>query len=172
MQLSWLEQLICNQQVVGSSPSIGSQFFKIMGRYSSGQRGQTVNLLFLTSQVRILLSPLKYLSESSSVGRASAFQAECRRFEPGLSLKFFCRCSSGVERFLGKEEVTSSNLVIGSSITPLFFHYHLISRMFQGFYVFFSLLFTLELILIQQNLLSLQLVQLHFQSFLVTLIKL
>ena len=25
--------------------------------------------------------------ESSSVGRASAFQAECRRFEPGLSLK-------------------------------------------------------------------------------------
>jgi hypothetical protein len=26
------------------------------------------------------------------------------------------RCSSGVERFLGKEEVTSSNLVIGSLI--------------------------------------------------------
>jgi hypothetical protein len=24
--------------------------------------------------------------ESSSVGRASAFQAECRQFEPGLSL--------------------------------------------------------------------------------------
>ena len=29
---------------------------------------------------------------------------------------FYCRCSSGVERFLGKEEVTSSNLVIGSLI--------------------------------------------------------
>ena len=28
-----------------------------MVSYSSGQRGQTVNLLFLTSQVRILLSP-------------------------------------------------------------------------------------------------------------------
>jgi hypothetical protein len=28
-------------------------------------------------------------SESSSVGRASAFQAECRRFEPGLSLFFY-----------------------------------------------------------------------------------
>ena len=26
-----------------------------------------------------------------------------------------CRYSSGVERFLGKEEVTSSNLVIGST---------------------------------------------------------
>ena len=54
--------------------------------------------------------------ESSSVGRASAFQAECRQFEPGLSLFFYnCRCSSGVERFLGKEEVSSSNLDIGSS---------------------------------------------------------
>ena len=29
-----------------------------------------------------------YLSGSSSVGRASAFQAECRRFEPGLPLNF------------------------------------------------------------------------------------
>ena len=27
----------------------------------------------------------------------------------------FCRCSSGVERFLGKEEVTGSNPVIGST---------------------------------------------------------
>ena len=72
---------------MGSSPSIGSLFFKISGRYSSGQRGQPVKLLFLTSQVRILLSP-PYLSGSSSVGRASAFQAECRRFEPGLPLNF------------------------------------------------------------------------------------
>ena len=31
------------------------------------------------------------------------------------SLFTYRRCSSGVERFLGKEEVTSSNLVIGSS---------------------------------------------------------
>ena len=31
-----------------------------LGRYSSGQRGQTVNLLFLTSQVRILLSPQRF----------------------------------------------------------------------------------------------------------------
>src|SRR5690625_4692291 len=53
--LSWLEQLICNQQVVGSSPSIGSSFLKYIeikflfeGGYSSGQRGQTVNLLVFT----------------------------------------------------------------------------------------------------------------------------
>ncbi len=30
-------------------------------------------------------------------------------------LDVLSRCSSGVERFLGKEEVTSSNLVIGST---------------------------------------------------------
>ena len=51
---------------MGSSPSIGSKNVliklhfgeDISGRYSSGQRGQTVNLLVLPSQVRILLSPL------------------------------------------------------------------------------------------------------------------
>ena len=36
-----VEQLICNQQVGGSSPSTSSN----MGGFPSGQRGQTVNLL-------------------------------------------------------------------------------------------------------------------------------
>ena len=48
------EQLICNQQVIGSSPIIG-----FMGGFPSGQRGQTVNLLSTTSKVRILLRPFK-----------------------------------------------------------------------------------------------------------------
>lgn len=39
-----VEQLICNQPVGGSSPSIGSES-RSKGRYPSGQRGQTVNLL-------------------------------------------------------------------------------------------------------------------------------
>ena len=47
------EQLICNQQVIGSSPIIG-----FMDGFPSGQRGQTVNLLSTTSKVRILLHPL------------------------------------------------------------------------------------------------------------------
>ena len=47
------EQLICNQQVIGSSPIIG-----FMGRFPSGQRGQTVNLLQIASVVRIHLCPL------------------------------------------------------------------------------------------------------------------
>ncbi len=38
-----------------------------------------------------------------------------------LSLVFRskCQCSSGVEHFLGKEEVTGSNPVIGSKTTPI-----------------------------------------------------
>ena len=43
------EQLICNQQVDGSTPFTSSN----MGDFPSGQRGQTVNLLSLTSVVRI-----------------------------------------------------------------------------------------------------------------------
>ena len=74
--------------------------------------------------VRIHLLPLKareaskpiglFLSGSSSVGRASAFQAEGRGFEPRLPLQLR-QCSSGVERFLGKEEVASSILATGSA---------------------------------------------------------
>ena len=48
-----VEQLICNQQVVGSSPIASSS----MGGYPSGQRDQTVNLTATPSKVRILLSP-------------------------------------------------------------------------------------------------------------------
>ena len=57
-----VEQLICNQQVRGSSPFIGFSFWKNISKnldgFPSGQRGQTVNLLSTTSKVRILLHPL------------------------------------------------------------------------------------------------------------------
>ena len=51
------EQLICNQQVIGSSPIIG---YIHKGGFPSGQRGQTVNLLRIASEVRILLRPIAY----------------------------------------------------------------------------------------------------------------
>ena len=53
------EQLICNQQVIGSSPIIGFVVIKyyILDGFPSGQRGQTVNLLATPSKVRILLHP-------------------------------------------------------------------------------------------------------------------
>ena len=57
------EQLICNQQVIGSSPIIGFLIVYIvyMGRFPSGQRGQTVNLLQIASVVRIHLCPLSLI---------------------------------------------------------------------------------------------------------------
>ena len=51
-----VEQLICNQQVAGSSPIASS---KTEG-FPSGQRGQTVNLLAQPSEVRILPPPPAY----------------------------------------------------------------------------------------------------------------
>ena len=48
--------------------------------------GQTVNLLTSSSVVRIHLLPRKFLSGSSSVDRALAFQAKGREFEPRLPL--------------------------------------------------------------------------------------
>ena len=77
-----VEQLICNQQVGGSSPStsstVGTGFVESrfsarregsftakkrefnMGDFPSGQRGQTVNLLSVTSVVRIHHPPPTY----------------------------------------------------------------------------------------------------------------
>ena len=56
------EQLICNQQVTGSSPVVGSTGFVLqvnhLGGFPSGQRGQTVNLLSPTSVVRIHHHPV------------------------------------------------------------------------------------------------------------------
>ena len=50
------EQLICNQQVAGSSPITSSIAYSMEG-FPSGQREQTVNLPSQTSMVRIHLPP-------------------------------------------------------------------------------------------------------------------
>ena len=83
-----------------------------MGKYQSGQMGQTVNLLSFDFGGSNPSLPTKNCG-SSSVDRALAFQAEGRGFESRFPLKC-CRCSSVVERFLGKDEVTGSSPVIGS----------------------------------------------------------
>ena len=76
--------------------------------------GQTVNLLVYTFGGSNPSSPTKKtICGSSSVGRALAFQAKGREFEPRLPLQI-CPCRSGVEHFLGKEEVAGSNPAIGS----------------------------------------------------------
>ena len=125
--------MICNLGVVGSNPTRGSRKEIVTqamtqawqsterrlsktGEYQSGQMGQTVNLLVYTFGGSNPSSPtINFLQcGSSSVDRASAFQAEGREFEPRLPLKYFRLCSSGVEHFLGKEQVAGSNPAIGS----------------------------------------------------------
>ncbi len=61
------------------------------------------------------------LSGSSSVGGASAFQAEGRGFEPRLPLQkevsrtvWRAHVAQLAERVLGKDEVSSSILLVGS----------------------------------------------------------
>ena len=61
------EQLICNQQVIGSSPIIG-----FMDGFPSGQRGQTVNLLAPPSKVRILLHPFGIDTIQNFISRGGA----------------------------------------------------------------------------------------------------
>ena len=64
------EQLICNQQVAGSSPIVGStHLFNIMERFPSGQREQTVNLLAPPSMVRIHPSPPMPLAFANGICR-------------------------------------------------------------------------------------------------------
>ena len=66
------EQLICNQQVIGSSPIVGStSFIGIMDGFPSGQRGQTVNLLATLSVVRIHLHPF---CRSGGTGRRTGLK--------------------------------------------------------------------------------------------------
>ena len=78
---------------------------RFSGRFPSGQRDQTVNLTAQPSEVRILPSPPKdnrpdgedrrfgLRGGNSSVGRASAFQAEGRGFEPRFPLQDDSRLS-------------------------------------------------------------------------------
>ena len=73
--------MICNLGVVGSNPTRGSE----KGEYQSGQMGQTVNLLVYTFGGSNPSSPTTRCG-SSSVGRALAFQAKGREFEPRLPL--------------------------------------------------------------------------------------
>ena len=133
---SRVEQLICNQQVGGSIPLIGSSAYRIIvlcrathpwwfsrGRFPSGQRGQTVNLLAQPSEVRILPSPSWctwcYEAGIAQLARAPAFQAGGRGFESRFPLLcstyLWAHVAQEVEHFLGKEEVIGSSPIVGSA---------------------------------------------------------
>ena len=110
-----VEHLPCKQEVAGSSPIVSS---KNMQGCPSGQREQTVNLpayAFEGSNP----SPCTNFRGNNSIGRVSAFQAECRGFEPRFPLHL-AAIAQLVEHVLGKDEVTSS-ILVGSSKYCLFF---------------------------------------------------
>src|SRR5436309_8139698 len=140
-----VEQLICNQQVKGSSPFVSSlpkrkrnqqtpraatrgvccqrMFRGARGAVGcpSGQREQTVNLPRLALR-RFESFPHHFVARGrSSVGRASAFQAEGHGFEPRRPLcTKNARVAQSVERVLGKDEVTGSIPVASSGDGVLF----------------------------------------------------
>ena len=144
MQLSWLEQLICNQQVVGSSPSIGSYFGEILKR-STRTDCKSVGYAFVGSNPALPTKPI--------AGVAQLVERQPSKLNVAGSNPVFrsnCRCSSGVERFLGKEKVSSSNLDIGSlkvsklqNTTSNSTQYHGLSTGYFAKYLLLVLLFFL-----------------------------
>jgi hypothetical protein len=123
-----VEQLICNQQVGGSTPFTSSKVERdgliIRGGLPEWLKGAGCKPAGLTStEVRILHPPpfidntrrvFHIIGGNSSVGRASAFQAEGRGFDPRFPLHIEARVAQSVEHFHGKEGVSSSILLVGS----------------------------------------------------------
>ena len=136
---SMVEQLICNQQVAGSSP-IASSVGVFSDGFPSGQREQTVNLSSLTSKVRILPRPPKsQLSQKANkskrstafmISRTYAGVAQLVELQPSkldvAGSRPVSRSRENVhatnpahlaqlaEHVLGKDEVTRSIRVVGS----------------------------------------------------------
>ena len=95
------ERLTCNQQVAGSTPAVGSC------RRVGATRGPSTVLRTASRNVS---------RGSSSVGRASAFQAERRGFDSRLPLSArgaFAQVAQSAEHVLGKDEVGGSIPLLG-----------------------------------------------------------
>ena len=80
-----VEQLICNQQVAGSSPVASSRRTESES-WLSGQKQQTVNLPGFALRRFESFSLHQPAGGSNSVGRVTAFQAVGRGFESRLPL--------------------------------------------------------------------------------------
>ena len=101
------EQLICNQQVIGSSPIIG-----FMDGFPSGQRGQTVKLLQIASVVRIHLHPLKLITRGGAVWKLVGLitrRSQVQILSPLLNAQI----AQSVEQRTENPRVTGSIPVLG-----------------------------------------------------------
>ena len=112
------ERLICNQLVGGSSPSASF----LDGQVPEWPNGTGCKPV--AARLRWFESiPAHHLrSGSSSIGRASAFQAEGCGFESRLPLQIYlflenrffqAHVAQSAEHVLGKDGVASSNLAVG-----------------------------------------------------------
>src|SRR5262249_7091191 len=121
-----VERLICNQQVVGSTPTIGFTHGAMeTGRGEVPERPKGADCKSAGKRLRRFESSPLHSTEceiehrmrrgSSSVGRARAFQARGRGFDSRLPLlvvsvdmtvETCAHVAQSVEHFLGKEEVT------------------------------------------------------------------
>ena len=89
-----VEHLICNQRVGGSSPFAGSTAKQSVAGVVEWLMAPGCKPGGLTPYVGSNPTPCTGTSGCSSVGRASAFQAEGREFESRRPLQFFGSCSS------------------------------------------------------------------------------
>ncbi len=92
-----VEQLICNQQVAGSSPIASSKRGGVP-EWPKGADCKSVGSAFggsnppPSTRQPVSMASIGVLRGNSSVGRASAFQAECRGFESRFPLQLHLRC--------------------------------------------------------------------------------
>ena len=103
------EQLICNQQVIGSSPIVG-----FMDGFPSGQRGQTVNLLQIASVVRIHHHPFFNLISRGGAARKLAGLITRRSQVQILSPLLFAQIAQLVEQRTENPRVAGSIPALGT----------------------------------------------------------
>jgi hypothetical protein len=119
---SKVEQLICNQWVGGSIPLIGLSGYGEVPEWPKGADCKSAGSAFEGSNPSLST----YYAAIAQLARAEAFQASGRGFESRLPLLKIMLRKVGVfisfigahvaqlaEHILGKDEVTSSILVVG-----------------------------------------------------------
>ncbi len=95
-------------------------FLDVSEGYPSGQRGRAVNPLVPPTKVRNLLPPPFFILGSSERGSSSVVERQPSKLRVAgsspvsrLCCFFGAHVAQSVEHFLGKEEVTGSNPVMG-----------------------------------------------------------
>ena len=115
-----VEQLICNQQVAGSSPiaSLENQFLGEVPKWTKGADCKSAGF----GLQRFESSPLQRFSFLSKKWMARAGVAQLVEHQPSklrvagsnpVSRSRFAHVAQSAEHFLGKEEVTGSIPVVG-----------------------------------------------------------